>query len=89
MEDIRAIVNRFPQRELQLRRRCRRDAAFRAICADYEEATAALRRWQGAGEAGEPKVAEYATFLGELEAEILAGLDQSVPAAGRTWSKPT
>ena len=82
MEKIRSIVARFPQRELDIRRRCARDARFRAICADYEEAAAALRYWQRVGKEGDRRVAEYANFLGELEAEILAQLDRPLSNAG-------
>lgn len=77
MEEIRSIVARFPQRELDIRRRCARDPHFRAICADYEEATAALHYWQRVAKDGDRRVAEYAAFLGELEAEILDRLDRS------------
>jgi len=75
MEAVRSIFTRFPQRELDIRRRCARDAQFRSVCADYEEAVAALRHWQEAGTEGAPKVEEYRHFLNELEAEILAQLD--------------
>jgi len=77
MEEIRSIVARFPQRELDIRRRCARDPRFRSICADYEEATTAYRYWQRVAEDGDRRAADYATFLGELEAEILAQLDRS------------
>jgi hypothetical protein len=85
MEDIRSIVARFPRRELDIRRRCARDANFRSICSDYEEAATALRHWQkrakeGAKE-GEQRVEEYTSFLSELEAEILAHLNRSISNA--------
>ncbi len=76
MEEIRSIVARFPQRELDIRRRCSRDARFRSVCMDYEEAAAALRHWQKAAGDGDRKIGEYTQFLGELEAEILAQLDR-------------
>ena len=75
MVDIRSIVARFPQRELDIRRRYIRDAEFRSICEDYEEATDALHHWQEVTNEGDPRVEEYANFLGELEAEILTKLD--------------
>lgn len=77
MEETRSIVARFPQHELDIRRCCARDPSFRSICADYEEATAALRRWQKVGNGKDRRVAEYAAFVGELEAEILDQLDRS------------
>jgi hypothetical protein len=85
MEEIRSIVSRFPQRELDIRRRCVRDAHFRSICSDYEEATRALRHWQqvledgnreGGRKAKERKVEEYVNLLGELEDEILTHLNR-------------
>ncbi|MET4389048.1 arylsulfatase A-like enzyme [Bradyrhizobium sp. F1.4.3] len=80
MEEIRSIVARFPQRELDIRRRVVRDAHFRSICSDYEEAARALRHWQQAIEEGDReggrKAEEYVGLLGELEGEILAHLDR-------------
>lgn len=76
MEGVRSILARFPQRELEIRRRCARDAHFRSVCSDYEEASAALCHWQRAGEEGSGKVVEYRDFLSELEAEILAQLER-------------
>jgi hypothetical protein len=75
MEGLGSIVARFPQRELDLRRRCARDAGFRAICSDYEEMTIALRNIRHTATDGDPRIEEYANFLGELEEEILAHLD--------------
>jgi hypothetical protein len=83
MEGIRAIVTRLPQRELDIRRRCARDADFRSICMDYEEATRALRYWQKVAQTGDRKkeadrnVEEYKSLVDELEAEILANLNRS------------
>jgi predicted nucleotidyltransferase len=83
MEDIRAIVTRLPRRELDIRRRCARDADFKSICMDYEEAARVLRYWQKVAQMGDRKkeadrnVAEYQSLLDELEAEILAHLNRS------------
>lgn len=81
MEEIRSIVDRFPQREFDIRRRCSHDAHFRSVCADYEEAAAALRHWRKVAREGDRKIAEYTQFLGELEAEILAQLDRPAKSA--------
>jgi hypothetical protein len=75
MEQIFSIVERFPQREFEIRQRCARDDQFRSVCLDYQEAAAALRHWRKAAKEGDQRVAEYTHFLGELEAEILAQLD--------------
>jgi hypothetical protein len=83
MEDIRAVVTRLPRRELDIRRRCARDADFRSICMDYEEAARALRYWQKVAHTGDREkeadrnIAEYQSLLDELEAEILAHLNRS------------
>lgn len=58
------------------------DAGFSSICADYEEAAVALRYWQTLIDKGGRKpdirmIAEYQELIGELEAEILAWLDQA------------
>ena len=76
MENIRSIVTRFPERELDIRRRCARDAHFRFICTDYEEAATALRYWESVAKEGDRKVEEYANLLSELEVEILGQLDR-------------
>jgi hypothetical protein len=79
MEQFRSIIERLPQRELDIRRRYGRDEQFRSVCADYEEAVAALRHWRSLAEQTETKVEEYAGILKELEAEILSRLDRPPP----------
>jgi hypothetical protein len=78
MEELRYLIDRLPQRELDIRRRFTRDASFRAICSDYEEAAKARDHWQQAVKRGDPtgerKVAEYTDLLIELEKEILSYL---------------
>jgi len=80
MENLRSIVARFPRRELDIRRRFIRDAQFRAICADYEEAMRALRHWQQAARDGDPEgnrnAADYEHLVAELEQEVLAHLNE-------------
>jgi len=88
MEELRAIVTRLPDRELEIRRLTTRDPQFRAICHDYQEAAAALDRWRQAAGAGlqpdDLQVRDYERLLTELEAEILAELQGST---GRTGSR--
>ncbi|MEJ8574554.1 hypothetical protein [Microbaculum marinum] len=84
MEDIRSIVARFPGREFEIRRRCARDAHFRTICSDYEEAADALRRLRGVAGESSRKVEEYVSFLAELETEILEHLQGNAPGARRS-----
>ncbi|MET4020346.1 hypothetical protein [Bradyrhizobium sp. S3.2.12] len=79
MEEFRSIVARFPQREFDIRRRYAQDASFRAICADYQEATRALRHWRQAAKEGNPegqrRAEEYNNLVIELEQEVLEHLD--------------
>jgi hypothetical protein len=82
VEGIVSILERFPLRELDIRRRCGGDAEFRAICDDYEIAARALLRWQEKGEAGSRQVADYGALLDELEREILTLLGPDRPTTG-------
>jgi hypothetical protein len=80
MEEVRSLVARFPQRELDIRRCFMRDIQFRAVCADREEAMRALRHWLHAAETGDPegtrKAADYERLVAELEQEALTYLDR-------------
>ncbi|MDL2410080.1 hypothetical protein PY650_31585 [Rhizobium calliandrae] len=69
------LISRFPHRELSIRRLFAHSAEFRAICADYEEALAALQHWETANY--DAKAQEYRVFAAELEMEILRMLDLS------------
>lgn len=79
MEEFRSIVTRFPQREFDIRRRYARDTSFRAICADYQEATGALLHWQQAAkdgnQEGKRRAEEYDNLVNELAHEILEHSD--------------
>jgi hypothetical protein len=72
MSAIGRLINRFPNHELSLRRLFAHSAEFRAICADYEEALAALHHWESASSS---KAQEYRDLAAELEMEILRKLD--------------
>jgi len=80
VEGVRAIVIRFPQLELQIRRRCSHDPRFASVCRDYGEAASALRHWRQQA-AGDRRVREYEQILAELEAEVLAALGGRSAAA--------
>ena len=79
MEEIRFIVDRFPHRELDIRRCFARDASFRAICSDYEEARRARDHWLQAvrqgDHVGQHILEDYENMLAELEEEILSYLN--------------
>lgn len=73
MSEMARVINRFPHRELSIRRLFAHSAEFRAICEDYEEALAALRRWETAN--CDAKAQEYHALVAELEMEIVRKLD--------------
>lgn len=81
MDGFRAIIDRLPQRELDIRRCLVRDASFRAICSDYDEAMSARDRWKQAARQGDSegqRIAEdYNNLLVELEEEIVSYLNRS------------
>jgi hypothetical protein len=68
---LAALLRRFPDRELAIRRLHRSDSRFRSVCDDYEEAAAALRRWEGTRSGWAPETADYRRLCADLEAEIL------------------
>ena len=81
---IAAIVGRLPDQELAIRRLCNSDAGFLGSCEDYQVAAAALRHWEGAGDAYAARADEYRKLLGEIEEEVLHGLLQNgIPVRGR------
>jgi hypothetical protein len=67
-----AVVNRFPQYELAIRRLCALDPGFLGACEDYAEAAIALRHWEQAGAGQAARAEEYRRILGDIEADILA-----------------
>lgn len=69
-----AVIGRFPEHELAIRRLCSQDAGFMDICEDFEDAARALRHWEEAGPAHDARASEYHDMLGEIEADILEDL---------------
>lgn len=74
MERLSALLDRFPARELEVRRLCARDEDFRGACEDYELAVKALRHWE-CGENNMARAFEYRQLAGEIASEIMARLD--------------
>ncbi|MER2507876.1 hypothetical protein [Amaricoccus sp.] len=66
------VLSQFPSAELAIHRFYARDADFRSICDDYEEALAALRHWQGDA----ARATDFQRLATELESEIAAFLDE-------------
>lgn len=78
MEDIRSILDRYPQRELDIRRLATRSPVFRSVCGDYQQTVRALRYWQKMAAESASRVEDYTSFLEELETEILTTLNRSI-----------
>jgi hypothetical protein len=78
MEEIRSVIHRFPERELNIRRCFARDASFRALCSDYREASWALDHWNQRQKdpQGERIAQDYKNLVVELEQEILRHLQR-------------
>jgi hypothetical protein len=68
---LAALLRRFPDRELAIRRLHRSDPRFRSVCDDYEEAAAALHRWAGTKSDG-AEIVDYRRLCTDLETEILS-----------------
>jgi uncharacterized protein YdcH (DUF465 family) len=74
-EEVRAAVRRFPARRAAIEALAARDEGFRSLCADFAEAEATLRHWEGeASPARERLCSEYRQFVQELADEIEAAL---------------
>lgn len=80
MERLPALLERFPARELEVRRLCARDEDFCCACEDYEVAVKALRHWER-DENNMVRAAEYRQLADEIADEIVARLDAA--SAGR------
>ena len=82
MPRMHAIVDRFPEHELTIHRLGGRDAAFRSICADYDEALRAYRNLAVDPGRGQARLADYQEFLSDIEreiAELIAAAERSQP----------
>jgi hypothetical protein len=78
----RYVVARFLEHELAVERLFRQSESFRSMCEDYAHGVDALRSWEAAVDSrAEAEMAELRDSLAELEAEILATLEE---AAGRS-----
>jgi histidinol dehydrogenase len=75
-----SVIERFPRHEPAIERLCRSSESFRSMCEDYAVGVEALRRWERATDATDPKqavrTAELRESLAELEGEMLEMLEQ-------------
>lgn len=76
-----ALGERFPKRELEIRRLSVRDEEFRCACEDYEEAMKALRHWECI-ERNAERADEYRQLADEIAAEIAVRLDAASTSRG-------
>jgi hypothetical protein len=67
MDDLAAVMKRFPDHEFLVRRLYASETEFEMLCEDYSLAVCALSRWKG----NMIRAEEYSQLIGELEAEIL------------------
>ena len=83
MAGLYALVlgERFPARELEVRRLYARDEEFRCACEDYEEAMKALQHWECI-ERNAARADEYRQLADEIAAEIAARLDAASESRG-------
>ncbi len=69
----RTVVERFPSRELAIRRLVLRNTEFSAVCDDHKACSEALWHWGYQGD--KDRADEYRALLKEIEDEISAFLE--------------
>lgn len=72
------VLSRFPDAELAIHRLYARDATFRGICDDYEEAVAALDHWRDDAARSD----DFRRLAAEIEAEIADLLERGAGSGG-------
>jgi hypothetical protein len=75
--NIFSVVKRFPRRERAIKGLFRKSDFFRTLCEDYCLCGKALEHWKATDtEVSRARVVEYSALMEELEAELIAALDQ-------------
>lgn len=74
VDRLRNLEQRFSEHAQAIRHRMRDDASFRELCADYEDAAAALAYWLSPPQRSEKRARDYRDLVSELETEIEAAL---------------
>lgn len=74
MEELSAIIRRFPAHELSIRRLYTHAPEFRSLCEDYATARCALERWI----ADEHKADDFRRLSEEIALEIQELLEHSI-----------
>lgn len=71
--DLAAVLERFPEAAIPIRRMFLADRGFRSICEDYALARETLARFQAMPDAPQrPEIADYLSVIAGLEGEIIA-----------------
>lgn len=68
----RCAMDRWPDRQFEIYRRCAADPDFRELLDDYEDACRALERWRASDRPDPRLAADYADIVRDLEREIVA-----------------
>ncbi len=75
MDDLAAVIKKFREHELSVRRLYKSDDEFRALCEDYALATSAISRWKG----DRNRSTHYRLLVDELESEVLEFIEGRHP----------
>jgi hypothetical protein len=81
MQSLPGLLERFPARELEIRRLCARDDDFRSVCEDHEVALKALQHWESVAQ-NAVRADEYRQLAGEIADEIAVRLDAASASVG-------
>ena len=76
LDALQTVIDRLPEHAARVRRRFWRDADFRALCHDYQEALDVLARLERATPPHAAQIAEYRELVSELLAEAAEILEQ-------------
>jgi hypothetical protein len=74
MDALEALARSLPESAEQIRRRFWCDAEFRAVCADYRDAAAALAGLEQGHDGDSARTEEYRQLAAEMLAEATAML---------------
>ncbi|MEW9807844.1 hypothetical protein [Mesorhizobium marinum] len=75
MDDLAAVISRFPEHEFLVRRLHASNAEFRTLCEDHALAASAVGRWKNDRSRSE----HYRLLVDELESEVLEFIEGRHP----------
>jgi hypothetical protein len=76
MDDLAAVMKRFPEHEFLVRRLYASDDEFRTLCEDLALAANAASRWQD----DRAREEQYRQLVDELESEVVEFIDGRHPS---------